>query len=146
MGCSREPVDLDEIQVDADGSLTFSGLDLEIGNAIDEAKFRLAEFIRTLRDQEPNQSGFAILVPYEGSLRTEVLWVDGLRYDGLTFSGYIASPPNSVPNLRLGSPVTVQPDIVIDWQYVEDGKVVGDFIGAVIKRRIQEGDRVRILP
>jgi uncharacterized protein YegJ (DUF2314 family) len=146
LACSGKAADLNEIRVDDDGRVTFSGLDPEIMDAIDEARFKLAEFIRTVRNPKPNQRDFAVLVPYEGEFWTELLWVDSLTYDGLTFFGRIASQPDELPNLRLGSSVKVEPDIVIDWLYVEDGKVVGNFTGAVLTRRILEDDRVSTPP
>ena len=48
-----------------------------------------------------------------------------MRFDGRVLRGKVDNAPVEMKSLRVGKKVTVRPEELSDWMYVENGRLVG---------------------
>ena len=65
----------------------------------------------------------------------EYIWVGEFeQLPDQSFSGRLANEPGGVPNFKRGDTVRFKKADVIDWMYVEDGKMHGSFTTCALAR------------
>jgi uncharacterized protein YegJ (DUF2314 family) len=99
--------------------------DPRMNAAIDKARANVQNFIASLKSPKRGQSGFAIKVPFSDGANTEHFWLTPVTFDGASFTGTVDNEPELVNNVKMGQTVTVTPDKISDWMYVENHKLVG---------------------
>jgi uncharacterized protein YegJ (DUF2314 family) len=110
--------------------------DKEMNAAIAEARARMPEFLAVLKRGGPAVDGFSVKAKYETRSGAEYIWVGAVTYDGKSYSGRLENAPRYITGLKFGDAVTVAPEAVSDWLYVEDGRLTGAFTMRVIYRRM----------
>jgi uncharacterized protein YegJ (DUF2314 family) len=95
--------------------------------AMDQAFEKLDDFIAVLKKPKPTQADFAIkYLAIEGD-EGEYVWASGLKYGNKEFTGKIDNKPQFVKKVKFGDPITIKEDDVVDWMYIEDGKLQGGY-------------------
>jgi uncharacterized protein YegJ (DUF2314 family) len=69
------------------------------------------------------------------------LWVTPVRADGSRFVGTVANEPQRVANVKAGQDVTIPSGEIIDWMYVDNGKLVGGYTLRVLRSAMPPKDR-----
>jgi uncharacterized protein YegJ (DUF2314 family) len=112
-----------------------------MNSAMTNARQTLPSFLQALKDPKPNQKGFTIKRGFEEGGPKEHIWVAEVTYDGKVFHGKLANVPVDIKRLKLGDPVTVTPDELSDWMYMEDGKIVGGYTVRVLYGRASPAEK-----
>jgi len=122
-----------------------SASDAEMNAAIERARRELPRFVAMLDDpaaaelQLRLKAGFPVR---RGAL--EHIWMGQVRFDGSRFSARIANDPVDHKDLRYGDRVSVEPDAVTDWMYIENGRLVGGYTVRVLRARLPPEQRQRM--
>ena len=87
------------------------------------ARVSVLGFIEAVRSPIPARSGFSVRTPGPGG---EPVWLGDVTYDGHVFRGRVRNPPH-MPAAAPGAEMKVKRADILDWLYVENGKLVGGF-------------------
>jgi len=115
--------------------------DAEMNAAMDEARKTLDRFIAAFQKPGPGQSDFGLKGRFAEGDCVEHMWIDELRYEDGKFRGKLGNTPRLLSNLKRGSPCELDPAHVSDWQYVENGRLVGGYTLRLIFRRMPPDER-----
>jgi uncharacterized protein YegJ (DUF2314 family) len=117
------------------------GGDAKINAAVETARASLPRFVAAVRAPKPTQSAFAVKVEFRDGDRTEYMDVAPVTFDGTRFHGTLDNDPVAVRNVKRGDAVTVGPERVADWSYVEDGKLIGGYTLRVLREQMSPEQR-----
>jgi uncharacterized protein YegJ (DUF2314 family) len=116
--------------------------DAEMNAAIQKAKETvLPEFVPALQTRKAGQTGFAVKYPVKDGEQLEHMWISGVTYDGQKFTGRVDNDPNLVKNVKLGQSLSVSPEEISDWMYVDKGKLVGGFTLRAMRDKMSAQER-----
>jgi len=101
--------------------------DRAMAEAVQSARKTLNKFIDAVRSPKKSQSRFAIKKPFIEGDKVEHLWVNEVTFDGKVFHGKVDNEPVDLKAVRLGDEVTVKPEEISDWMYVQNGRLVGAY-------------------
>ena len=69
------------------------------------------------------------------------MWLGSVKYSDGQFSGMLISEPVGGTSVRAGDTITVPRDVLTDWTFVEDGKLVGGYTVRVLFDRSTEEEK-----
>jgi uncharacterized protein YegJ (DUF2314 family) len=95
--------------------------------AVIEARKTVGEFITALNHPAPGQQDFEVKKPFIQGNEVEHIWLSDVRFVGNRFQGRIDNKPEKIRGLKLGQLVSVNPNEISDWLYVDNGKLVGGY-------------------
>jgi uncharacterized protein YegJ (DUF2314 family) len=95
--------------------------------AFKQARASIGDFKKVLAAPAKGQSHMYIKAPFTDGVTTEHMWVEDISFKDGVFSGTIANDPLTISNYKYEQAVTVKESTISDWQYVQDGKLVGGF-------------------
>jgi uncharacterized protein YegJ (DUF2314 family) len=101
--------------------------DKAMHQAVHQAQRTLGKFMAALTKPKPGQTGFAVKKRCIEGNKCEHIWLADLHFDGRLLRGKVDNNPVDVKNLRLGQKVTVRPEEISDWMYVENARLVGGY-------------------
>ena len=101
--------------------------DKAMEQAVHQAQRSLSKFMAALTSPKPGQTGFAVKRRCIEGDKCEHIWLADLHFDGRLLRGKVYNNPVDVKSLRLGQKVTVRPEEISDWMYVENGRLVGGY-------------------
>jgi uncharacterized protein YegJ (DUF2314 family) len=110
--------------------------DKDMNAAIDDARASLAEFVERLKNPKPTDESFSVKKKISDGKEVEHLWVTDVSYSDGKFTGVINEDPQSVRNVKFGQKVTVEETEILDWMYLDDGELVGNFTLRVLLKRM----------
>jgi uncharacterized protein YegJ (DUF2314 family) len=108
-----------------DQVVDFARDDAEMNPAIDKARASLPEFWARLADPARNEADFSLKLGISDDVGTEHFWCGEIDAEAEAATCVIANEPVHVHTVAYGERVTVDPDIISDWLYYRDGKIVG---------------------
>jgi uncharacterized protein YegJ (DUF2314 family) len=108
-----------------DQVVDFASDDAEMNAAIDKARASLPEFWARFASPARNEADFALKLGISDDVGTEHFWCGEIEGDAEAASCVIANEPVNVHVVAYGERVTVDPEIISDWLYYRDGKIVG---------------------
>jgi len=110
--------------------------DPQMAEAVRQARATLADFFALAQSPKPSMQGFSVKVglPY-GNNSTEYFWIAPFERKDGKFTGQLNNTPRHVANVKRGDTITFGENEIIDWHYVEDGKMQGNFTTCVLMRR-----------
>lgn len=115
--------------------------DKTMDEAVHEAQRTLGKFTAALTSPKADQKGFAVKKRCTKGDKCEHLWLSGVRFDGRDLRGKVDNSPVELKTPRLGEEVTVQPEEITDWMYVENGRLVGGYTLRVYYSRLSAADK-----
>ncbi len=127
-----------------DAVILVSADDEEMNAAIQQAQDTLDVFIKNLQSPKPAQADFAIKVRF--LLRrgeAEHIWVIDVSYEDDRFTGVVDNVPVNLSEIELGDRITVTTEMVSDWFFIEDGRLVGGYTIRVLRSRMSPDERER---
>jgi len=95
--------------------------------AVIEARKTVGKFILALNHPAPGQQDFEVKKPFIQGDQVEHIWLSDVRFVGNRFQGRLDNRPRKIRGLKLGQLVSVNPDEISDWLYVDNGKLVGGY-------------------
>jgi uncharacterized protein YegJ (DUF2314 family) len=95
--------------------------------AVLEARKTVGEFITVLKHPASGQQDFEVKEPFIEGNEVEHIWLSHVRLVGPRFEGRVDNKPQKIPGLKLGQLVSVNPNEISDWLYVDNGKLVGGY-------------------
>lgn len=101
--------------------------DKAMDQAVREAQRTLGTFMAALASPKPGRTGFAVKKRCIEGNSCEHIWLADVRFDGRVLRGKVDNNPVDTKSLRLGQKVTVRPEELSDWMYVENGRLVGGY-------------------
>ena len=101
----------------------------------------LQEFVPALQTPQAGRSGYAIKYPVKDGDQVEHMWMNGVKYDGQKFTGQINNEPNLVKNVKLGQTLTIAPEEISDWMYIDKGRLKGGFTIRVMRDKMSAKER-----
>jgi uncharacterized protein YegJ (DUF2314 family) len=107
--------------------------DPRLAQASAEARRRWPEFFAALKNPA-GKTAFAVKHAFplkRGSV--EHMWVEVSAIDGNQVRGNLVDQPYGDIGLKEGDPVTLTPDQIEDWMYVDKDKTVGNFSQPVLE-------------
>jgi uncharacterized protein YegJ (DUF2314 family) len=105
------------------------------------ARDHVAQFINVLQNAKPWQDGFAICVPLHHGSRIAEVWLVDVKYVNRKLEGVVLNEGEFVSSgktYRKGDKIQVEPRIVDDWRYEDQGTEIGNYTGKVIARIKQQ--------
>ena len=95
--------------------------------AVIEARKTVGKFITALKHPGPGQQDFEVKKPFIQGNEVEHIWLSDVRFVGNRFQGQVDNQPRKIHGLKLGQLVSVNPDEISDWLYVDNGKLIGGY-------------------
>jgi uncharacterized protein YegJ (DUF2314 family) len=115
-------------------------VDLPVGDPVMEAAKRkgqatLPEFLAIAANPRPTMKNLSLKVGMQARNQMEYIWVGPFeQLPDQSFSGRLANQPRGVPSLKLGDTARFKQGDIIDWMYVENGKMHGSFTTCALAR------------
>lgn len=102
--------------------------DKAMAAAVDKARKSLPEFWKELEKPGPGVEKFSVKVEFAVDGRsTEHIWVGNVtRLADGKLVGLLANDPRGLPGRKGGDRVTFADDQISDWQFMRNGKIVGN--------------------
>jgi len=115
--------------------------DADMRRAIAEAKANFSHFVERLRAPGPLDEGFGVKVAIPHGDGKENIWLNEVRVDDNGVEGKIANDPVYVP-FRIGEDWRCGFDDVVDWAFLHDGRMHGNFtLRAMLPRMPKDQQR-----
>jgi uncharacterized protein YegJ (DUF2314 family) len=109
--------------------------------AMDKARSTVPMFTAALQSPKAGRSAFAIKMGFTDGADTEHIWLTAVSYDGSRFTGTVSNEPEKVRSVKMGQKVTVAPDKISDWMYIENRKLVGGETLRVLREQMAPAER-----
>ena len=136
IACAQEDPRAAVVRVSAD--------DARMNAAIVKARTTVEAFEAALRSPKQSQSHFSVNVRISDADGVEHFWTSDVRYDGAVFHARIDNDPEVVKSVKLGQAVTVRPQDISDWMYVDHGVLVGGYTLRVIRDAMTPAERAEL--
>jgi uncharacterized protein YegJ (DUF2314 family) len=112
--------------------------DKEMNAAIGKARGSLAAFWKSYDAPAANESDHALKVAISANGNTEHFWLTRIKREGEKYSGLISNQPQSVKTVKMGQRYEFTADMVSDWTFKRNGKLVGNETMRVLLPRMPE--------
>ena len=103
--------------------------------AIAKARETQMQFVNALQSKNPDYRSLSIKKPFPVPGETtdgEHMWITNVTWDGKNFAGDVNNDPVSTKAVAFGDHVTVTPQELSDWMYVDHGRLVGGYTVRVL--------------
>ncbi len=135
-GCSRS-------QNREDPVTEVQGHDAEMNAAIKMARSRLPEFWKTFEHPARGETDFALKLKIADPNGVEHFWVTPIQRKGGKIYGTISNEPVTVRSVKSGQRIEIPEAQIIDWLYMRNDKMVGNFTLRVLLKRTPEEEAAK---
>jgi len=115
--------------------------DERMREAVAQARKTVPEFIAALTHPAKGQYDFEVKKPFVKNGDVEHIWLSGVVYDGRRFHGLVDNHPSKITGLNFGDRVSVNPDEITDWAFVDHGKLRGGYTIRCLCRELSPKQR-----
>lgn len=112
----------------------------DMNAAMAKAQRTYRDFLKVFFSPTASQHDFLVKVPFKHGNRTEYLWISDLNLATNPASGTILDKPIT-PGLTYLQHVTFDQSDVVDWRYIVNGCIRGDFTSRVILKEMTPEER-----
>jgi uncharacterized protein YegJ (DUF2314 family) len=109
--------------------------DAEMADAMRKAREKIPEFLKLARAPQRTMRGFAVKVAVVEGDDAEFFWITPFEQRKDDFSGRINNAPQLVKKVKFGQTITFREDEIVDWLYVDGGRMIGNFTACVLLKR-----------
>lgn len=96
--------------------------------AMAKARETRQQFIDALAAPQTGWRGFTVKKGFDTpDGGHEHIWIADVRWDGQVFHGVVNNEPVDTTAVKLGDAVTVTPEELSDWMYIDGNRVVGGY-------------------
>ena len=110
--------------------------DAQMHRAVKEARKTVGAFIAALKKPGKGQHDFEVKKPFAKDGEVEHLWLSEVAFSGNRFHGRVDNHPRKIKGLKFGDRVSVNPDEISDWAFVDNGKLVGGYTIRVLSQNL----------
>ena len=110
--------------------------DQAMRNAVQTARKTVGEFITALQSPSVAQRDFEVKKRFVQGTEVEHIWLSDVTFSGNRFHGRVDNRPVKVTGVRMGERVSVNPNEISDWAYVDNGNLVGGFTIRVLYKEL----------
>ena len=115
--------------------------DEQMDRATVRARKHVDRFIAALQNPQPNQRDFQVKKLFVKDGKAEHIWLADVKFNGNRFVGAVDNRPMFIKGLKIGERESVNPDEVIDWSFVEDGRLVGGYTIRVLYSELSPAEK-----
>ena len=142
LACQQKVKDTTTSAANASDIQTLEGSDAEMNKAIESARSSLNKFEEAMRSNDPRYDLFALKVMFPDQVGgSEHIWITDLVLENGQYRGLVGNEPQYTILVEAGQEVTVDPEKISDWMYVEDGKLRGGYTLRVLRGRMSPHER-----
>jgi uncharacterized protein YegJ (DUF2314 family) len=109
--------------------------------AVVEARRTVRKFMAALKHPAPGQQDFEVKKPFIQNGQVEHIWLSDVQLVGNRFQGRIDNQPRKIQGLAVGQIVSVNPNEISDWLYIDQGKLVGGYTVRVQYNELSAKDK-----
>jgi len=110
--------------------------DPEMAEAMRKARDALPGFLALARAPRSSMSGFAVKVAVRGpGTDNEYFWIASFKEQDGRFTGRINNTPRMVKTVKAGQTFAFTEDEIVDWLYLDNGKMKGNYTACVLLKR-----------
>lgn len=135
--CDKSPVD----KAENDEVFHVSDDDPYMRTAFQKAHEGLDAYLAEWRHPAEGNADFAVKVGVTEGADTEYFWISPFREDAGTYYGVINNEPSLVSIVKLGQEISFTKEQIVDWLYISNGKMVGNYTACAMLMRESESDR-----
>jgi uncharacterized protein YegJ (DUF2314 family) len=95
--------------------------------AVIKARKTVGKFIDALKHPAAGQTDFEVKKPFVQGSDVEHIWLSDVQFTGSRFQGRVDNTPQKIRGLKMGQLVSVNPNEISDWVYIDNGKLVGGY-------------------
>jgi len=95
--------------------------------AVITARKTVGKFIGALKHPTAGQIDFEVKKPFVQGSNVEHIWLSDVQFTGSRFQGRLDNTPQKIRGLKVGQLVSVNPNEISDWVYIDNGKLVGGY-------------------
>jgi uncharacterized protein YegJ (DUF2314 family) len=99
----------------------------EMHRAVITARKTVRLFVTALQHPTPGKTDFQVKKPFIQGTHVEHIWLSDVQWDGHRFQGRVDNRPHDIQGLKVGQLVSVNPNEISDWMYVDNGNLVGGY-------------------
>lgn len=118
------------------GCIYIEDNDKAMEQAVQRARIMVGQFIAAIKSPSKSQRNFEVKKPIVEGDKVEHVWVRDVTYDGKRFHGRVDNECVDVKGVKLGDKISVAPEEISDWMFVEDGKLVGGYTLRELYKRL----------
>jgi uncharacterized protein YegJ (DUF2314 family) len=115
-----------------DETATVADTDPVMAAAMRKAQATLADFLKLAAAPRPGTEAFAVKVAVREGERGEYFWITPFTIGAGQLSGEINNTPRIVHSVKLGQTITFAQSDVVDWMYIENGRMKGNYTGCAL--------------
>jgi uncharacterized protein YegJ (DUF2314 family) len=136
--CGRKETIADRVVMAKEGNKNLDA-------AIETAKAELPLFWNRLDNQRPGDDVFAVKVSIHDSNGYEYFWLADIKKTGDSVSGVIDQQAQIVKCVRINQRIQVSVSEVVDWLFMSNGKMKGNFTTRALINDIPKADRDQLI-
>jgi len=110
--------------------------DLAMRNAVHTARKTVSAFIAALQHPSSTQHDFEVKKTFVKGTEREHIWLSDVTFSGNRFHGTVDNRPIKITGLKMGALVSVNPNEISDWAYVDKGNLVGGYTIRVLFKEL----------
>jgi uncharacterized protein YegJ (DUF2314 family) len=121
-----------------DGVISVLSEDKDMNAAIQKARGSLSSFWKSYDAPGAGEADHALKVAVAGNGTTEHFWLTRIERKDGKISGVISNQPQSVKTVKVGQRYEFTEDMISDWTFKRNGKLVGNETMRVLLPRMPE--------
>ena len=110
--------------------------DMAMRKAVQDARNSVGTFVAAIQHRTAAQRGFEVKKPFVQGTEVEYIWLSDVTFSGNRFHGKVDNHPVKITSLKMGEKVSVNPDEISDWAYVDHGYLVGGYTIRVLYKEL----------
>jgi len=109
--------------------------DPDMAAAYRKARQTLPEFLALAREPRPSATNLAVKIAIPAGDNKEYFWLAPFAPRGDKYAGRINNTPRMAKQVKLGQLVEFSEAEIVDWLYMEGGKMRGNFTACALLKR-----------
>jgi len=93
-------------------------------------------FITALQHPTVTQRDFELKKRFIQGAEVEHIWLSDVTFSGNRFHGRVDNHPVKITGVKMGGRVSVNPNEISDWAYVDNGNLVGGYTIRVLFKEL----------
>jgi uncharacterized protein YegJ (DUF2314 family) len=127
-----------------DDVVTLEKGDPDMAAAFRKARETLPEFLALVRARQTIATKLAVKVAIPAGDDDEYFWLTQVEQHGEKYTGRINNTPRSAKQVKFGQVVQFSETEIVDWLYMEGGKMRGNFTACAMLKR-EPADQVEAM-
>jgi uncharacterized protein YegJ (DUF2314 family) len=112
-----------------------------MAEAMRKARATLSEFLALADNPRPGAKNFSVKIGLPAGDDREFVWIRPFARKGGTFTGRLVNTPRTVSGLRYGDTLTFAERDIVDWSYLDDDNMKGNYTACALLTKESPRDR-----